>query len=379
MIRNFYLNLCSLFAVIMLISILILSLPFLILIQSLYGISYHNWEAVKPYALIKYSMQRSLDYDLYSEENILSFRKVYIDFNRSGSIYADFSEYASLSSDNQNPELPSYASIAFVNNNYLRQHPVLDLQQQPVAIAEDEEDFVLLVPEKYKDNKQEILNWHKKNLQQDQKLRIIWLEDNQSSFTYRLDIKPEAGNCVREPVLAVVSECNLPNSVYSNLASSALFIPVANTELPSPEVNQVMGKYFDSSQVSFACFGVYSLVSAKIQAEKRTVLLLGILLITLFSIFCSVILQTVRNYFEQHKQRLAVQHFMGFKLIDKYRRLLNITLLTYPIVYYASARILNNWQVISFALLALVLELFVVLIFVIRNERKNILQVIKGG
>ncbi|MDO5016283.1 MAG: DUF1430 domain-containing protein [Eubacteriales bacterium] len=424
-IRDFYLGLGKIYAGIMLLSLVVLSLPFIYAnrvkvadvlknrrsttlaigfntgikvllsillvifsfnvitqasqISSRYSSSLRNWEASKPYAIIRGAASKSRDFNVYSKENTPYFKEAYRDFNRDGAIYADFEDYSPTTHELLPPDFPAYRMSAMVNPNYLKEHPAYDLDNKVVTIAEDEVDSVVLIPEKYKEHEQDILAWREKNALAGQKVRLIWLQNNQSFFTYRLDIAPQTGNCVLDPILIVVSENNTLDGMYGNLASRSLLIKTQNPAEPGIEVNEVLGKYFPSDKVRFITYGVYDLVNSQIQKARQTILFYAVILLILFITMCSVIMQNISNYFNQHKQRLAVQHFLGFTHLDKYKVLLGLTLLSFPIVYVISALILHDWSVIWLVAIILFVELFTAGIFIARNERKNIIKVIKGG
>lgn len=424
-IREFYLGLGKIYAGIMLLSLIVLSLPFIYAnrikvsdvlknrrsttlaigfntgikvllsillvifsfnvitqasqIHSRYSSSLRNWEATKPYAIIRGTTSKSRDDNAYSEKYMPRFKEAYRDFNRDGAIYADFEDFSPSTRELLSADFPAYRMSAMVNPNYLKEHPAYDLDNQAVLIAEDEVDKVVLVPEKYKGNEQEILAWCEKIAQAGQKVRLIWLQNGQSFFTYRLDIAPQTANCVLDPVLMVVSENNTSEGMYSNLASRSLLIKTKNPAEPGIEVNDALSKYFPTDKIRFITYGVYDLVNSQIQKARQNILFYTLILIVLFITMCSVILQNIRNYFNQHKQRLAVQHFLGFTRLDKYKVLLGLTLLSFPIVYVVSSLILQDWSVIWLVAIFLLVELFTAAIFIARNERKNIVKVIKGG
>lgn len=58
------------------------------------------------------------------------------------------------------------------NNNYLQEFPVFDINNEAVQISEDISDWVLLVPEKYRDKEEEIVSFflqmRKNNMGNDQ-------------------------------------------------------------------------------------------------------------------------------------------------------------------------------------------------------------------
>ena len=351
----------------------------LTLLNSRYGAAYGNWENTKSYALLKGNMTGSLDYDPYSAENMSGFKSAYLEFNKAGAIWADFDAYMQNVKPGDAQTVAGFQIVAFVNPNYLEHYPVYGMDGKPVSVSENDDCFVLLIPEKYKNDEEQILSLHKNNAQQGQTIKIIWMRDHQAFFTYRIDIEPSKGNCIIDPVCIVVTESNMTTDWYSNIDSAALFVAVDNADNPSPEINAIMGKHFDINKVTFRVFGVYALINTQILATKQTIAFYSLILAVLFLLITIVTFQSVLNYFEQNKLRLTIQSCMGFKIVSKYRDIIAIVLLSYPIVSLASALINQKISAYILSLSVTIVEFVILYVSVRINERKSALRVIKGG
>ena len=350
----------------------------LTLIRSRYSSSYEIWESVRSYAVIRNSVIKSDIYDPYSKDNISGFRQAYLEFNSMGAVYADFSAYEQTDLQPVTDSLQGISSPAMINANYLKLFPVYDISGDMVNVDEEENDLILLVPERYMANEAAIMEQYANGADPEQDVRIIWIKDDQSFFTWQLTINPEEGNCVTDPLIFVFTENNI-GSFCNNITSSVLYIPVEDTDDPSAEINTVMGKYFDSSKVTFPAYGIYSLVETQIKSSRQSILLFSILLILLAIIMAFVILQNVINYFDRHKQRLAVQHFLGFSTFSKYNSYLLLSLASCPVIYAICALIVRSFNVYFFALAVTLLELLITMVFIYCNERRNVVRVLKGG
>ncbi len=335
-----------------------------------YNTSYVKWEEIKNYAIIRYVITNDGLYDPFDNNNIQNFKSAYYDFDRVGAIFADFSSYSQ-----DEYFLKDTERFAIVNKNYLDMNYIFDTGGERVQL-EDTGDYILLVPEKFKIYEKEILDYHNRNNTGKQSIRIIWIDNDQNCFTYNLEIEPETGNNVKNAILHVITD---KNSIWtSNIASSVLLIPIENPDEPMPEINNVMGRYFDSDQVAFAAFGIYSLVNEKIATVTRMITALSILLIVVAVVLACIILQNIRNYFEQYKQRIAIQHCMGFDIIKKYKGLIVLFLLSSFIELVCLVFIIG-WKASIFWIVAVGFDLIITIIFTILNERKNVLRILKGG
>ena len=369
----------------MALSVLIICFAFdalsqLSLINARYTTAYKNWETTKSLAILDGSISQDNGYDPFSSANNLGFMKAYMDFNRSDAILADF-KYFIPSTASMEPEITGFKLFATVNPNYLQQFPAYDENNEPVKISESDKDYVLLVPEKYKNDQQQIIAWYTPMAQKGQTIQIIWLRDDQSFFTYRLDIATQNGNCVLDPVLNVLTEQNADVGSYSliDYSSAPLKIKVNDISNSSSEIAAIMGKYFDLSKVSFPVENIYSVVGAQIQMANQMIATYIILLIIFILIMSTIVFQNVLSYFNQYKQRLAIQHFLGYKAISKYRDFLLMILLSFLIVSTISMAILHSYTVLLFTAGLAGLELLITIIFIFINQRKNILRVLKGG
>lgn len=343
------------------------------MVETRYSISYSNWEETRNYALIRYVVVNNGLYDPFSEDKTEAFKAAYKDFNQNGAIYADFEAYE-IHEDFLQKEINK---TAIVNKNYLKANPVYDVYGQAFELNDNDKDYIILVPEKFKRNEQEIITLHKANADSEQNIKIIWIKNEQAFFSYNLNIEPEKGNLVTDPILTIISDENSP--WYMNIVSAVFYIPVNNPDSPSTEINNIMEKYFDTDQVTFAAFGVYTLVSEQIQTATRRIMIYMVLLVILAIIAAFVLFQNVLNFFDQFKQRLAVQYCLGFRVIDKYKELVCLNLISSLIELIVCMVIKLSFRTLLFWLIITVAESVVLLFSIIINEKRKILSVLKGG
>lgn len=150
--------------------------------------------------------------------------------NQMGALFIDAIEYEE---DNLilNKDWKGIRSIK-VNPNYLREFPVYDIHHNPVQISEDTSDWILLVPEKYRNREKEILSFfHKERVGakdyegvyehevrffkravpdrvKNQEIKIIWLANDQKIFSFNPEVFPAENNVIIDPIIKVVTEKN---------------------------------------------------------------------------------------------------------------------------------------------------------------------------
>lgn len=189
-----------------LLTILIVCAAFLIgtqfaQLRARFSYAYESWEVTKPYALLENTVS-TVDYEIPVD----GYYGAYLDFNRAGAVFADFVAYEPQTLDLTQYGTPALAQFAMVNPNYLRLFPACDADGQPIEIREDDGDYILLAPEKYRAQEAQLRQMHSYSTKPGQQIRIIWMRDGQSFFTWRLDLAPEDGNSITDPILYVMTE-----------------------------------------------------------------------------------------------------------------------------------------------------------------------------
>lgn len=154
-------------------------------------------------------------------------KELYSILNNKGMIFANASDFekhddvTSLNSKDDRSE--PYMKSFDVNPNYLKKFPVYDTEGNPVAVNENETALVLIVPEKYKNEKEKIVNFYKNSqlsqreadedyyglnpeLPKQQEVKIIWAASGQKVFTFDPEIN-DSGK-IDTPLITVLTEGN---------------------------------------------------------------------------------------------------------------------------------------------------------------------------
>jgi len=186
-----------------------------------------NWEQSKDYGIIFPVYVGYDNDDMFISESIYDstvHNELYFLLNQNGSILINTKMYEEknlLVNQNWN----GIRSIK-VNPNYLNKFPVYDINGELIQISEDTTNWILLVPEKYRNRETDILNffansrknkmkndqdYYNKAIQEsiaNQEIRVIWLKNEQKIFSFNPEVFPSEGNIILDPIIEVVTERN---------------------------------------------------------------------------------------------------------------------------------------------------------------------------
>lgn len=362
-------------------------------IKAFYNDSLSQWEITKNYMIIPNLY--ALPQDLVNSDKMIEINEnLYKYFNHRGSILADFTAVSpqylkanSLNEDNVNNAIK-------LNPNYINENPIYDINGNRIKISEGNINFILLVPQKYKTEEKNIINYYKTVKEslpdvngrvsfKDQKIDIIWIKNDQQIFSYRLDINSKNGNRVKNPIIRVITESNGSNIDYDTVlgvSGNPFKIKIKNTQDVSNYIRPKL-KELGINQYVPTITSVYDSISYEVNYTKilteiyiisTLITLLGILVVTVQNIF---------NYFEQYKKRLAIESFNGYKMKDKYFNYFKNILIIWALIIIATT-VLSNFKIINLLIAVipmLIIEFSISIITIKLAEKRNLIRIVKGG
>lgn len=357
-------------------------------IKSLYTGDYKNWEKASNYMCVS---QTTIPLELIQTEEFKKDNKNLYDYlNKYGLIYAVFSEYEpgfrSLNAyDYDNP----YKSDNIdVNPNYLKENLVYDLNGKAVNVSDDNENHILLIPEHYLDREQDIRDYYKStfnsylNYTDNREIDIIWIKDNQSLFSYNIEINPDDGNMVKDPVINVITQNNSHISDYDRIlltSGNPVKIPLSDDY----DLKETFKKAFEDVNIDNCDFTIVKAndqIASEINEVKKIVKynLTGLGIV--FICFVIIIIQNISNYYEQYKMDIFIKQFHGYKYFDKYKIYHIFLLITYLLSSICAAILIRNSfiEIVSINLFFMLVDIFIsTIVFKIINKKK-LASIIKG-
>ncbi|MBU3178799.1 DUF1430 domain-containing protein [Clostridium estertheticum] len=350
-------------------------------IKSFYATSFQQWEKTKDYAFI--GGLKAKDYEeLQSDAFNLKLKKLYLYLNAKGSILADFNDFTQQSMKmNKNNEIPNpVKAFATINPNYLINNEFYDIKNKKINVLESERDSIIIIPHRYINSEKEIKNFFS-HLGKD--IKIIWSKDNQKLFSYDIEVNSKYGNIVTDPILMVITESNGDLHDYAKVAGeegAPFKIKSNNRDNPQGTFKnkaKELGIYNKLVNV----YSVYDEVSLEIYKLKQKLFVISVVMFLCIIIIIFIILQNTFNYFEENKQLLAIKTFHGYKHYDKYRdyylkMVYSWIIIAIFIIFKNGVKPDNSWSIFMGAL---VMEIIISATIIKKNEKRNIIKVIKRG
>ncbi|WP_282191333.1 hypothetical protein [Adlercreutzia caecimuris] len=232
-----------------------------------------------------------------------------------------------------------YRSIV-VNPNYLNRYPIEDAAGNFVNVEEGESDWVLLAPERYRNDEQGIRDWWR--AQRDslsegdmvwcgrtvddppagQAVRIIWTADDQAVFAFSPEVGVESAGNVTDPIVEVMT---LANSYAFDRANAVTGGPEGALKVPLENGNttQAYNQYRDLLAEAGLDDNVKQVVSMEgavfeTMRSFRDMLsglcwqLVAVLVVTLF-----VSVQSASFLLEADGRRVAIRHLYGYGFFNR--------------------------------------------------------------
>ncbi|WP_405107773.1 DUF1430 domain-containing protein [Paenibacillus sp. FSL K6-1217] len=364
-----------------------------------------NWEHSKDYGVL-YPVNNGYDGDrIFGRDSLFeltSHDELYFLLNKMGAILIETQSYEEdqLLLDRNWKGIRSIKA----NNNYLQEFPVLDIYNKAVQISEDTSDWVLLVPEKYRDKEEEIVSFflqmRKNNMGNDQefykkvipnriknqKINIKWISNNQKIFSFNPKVFPSEHNVIVDPIIEVVTEYNSVltdrDSILGRGPGDPLKIKLINRD-PLLTYKMLEPKFkelkVDDNLKHLVTIDQYILeeIYQKQNAMKES-------LLTIVGLVSGFILLTTQNiiiYFNKNQHKLIVRRLFGTGFFRTYKEYVILFSLVW-LVQIVICSVVNRGIEPRMLIVAVILLLFDFIassIAILLIEKKNKVKVLKGG
>jgi putative ABC transport system permease protein len=395
-----------------LIGLFISGLKLYIPVYSFYFENFKKWEAAIDYAQVDshyYNENEDFDDRIWS---LIQHKKLYLYVNEMGGIQIlvnDF--YQSKNSDPKKREEENIIeNTILLNNNYLKKHPVYDLNGKVVSIDENERVHTFLVPEKYAyledqiietyenyyitfqgipkqlkediETVQEVLNEKSPELfgNEPDAIKIIVIKNGQGYFTYDMNVHPESKNMVYDRIIDI----NTRGAYKSGDISTNLgyFIKVDNPEEPFLSISDKV-KELGLEAYYYDAYSAYSNVAEEVNMYlgilSQIAMIFGIAGITI----AILIAYSIMIYMEKEKMELSVKLLNGFSFLGRHGRKLFRTILFYilflPTFYFVGENVLETRALALLISGMVILDLLLTYILINIYEKRNIKDILKGN
>ncbi|MFT4402276.1 bacteriocin-associated integral membrane family protein [Bacillus sp. SW14] len=328
---------------------------------------------------------------------------IYPILNKMGALLIDTREYEE-EFIRLNSRYKGIRSI-IVNDNYLKQFPVYNSEKQPISINEREKRLILLVPEKYKQQREKIIKFFKEDRKEsavaydeeflgryvpkylkEPKIHIIWTASDQKIFSFNPEVFKAEDNLIIDPIIQVVTENNSlvgdRNTILGNGSRDPLKIKLNDRD--SKKTMNILEPYLkkyhlDDNLKYLVSLNQYALNEIKeLHSEISSLLALAAVLAV------ALVLLIVQNsviYFNKKQQKFVVYRLFGIGFFRTYKDYMTLFFILW-LIQFISCIVVKRGITLNLLIcivFLLILELVTSIIALIIIERRNKIKVMKGG
>lgn len=327
---------------------------------------------------------------------VVASTELYHELNRQGAILINAREYEEDALI-LNQEYQGIFSIR-VNPNYLKEFPLYDEFGNQVVIDEKTTEQILLVPSQYKEFEQEILDFFEENRWltyefdknnfskevsfEPKEIKIIWLQNNQSIFSFNPDVYKEENNMISDTIVEVITEQNsFPTERWGILGGGSTDPFKVKLIDNDPEVTmkslRPLLKELNLEDNLKYLVPANELALDKVKELREELKVYGGIFVIDLLIFSFLLLQNTGIHFTKYKKEIVVKRLHGYGYIKAYRKYWMILLINWTILLPISVVNFGAGAIVVAIVIFLIEALYSLMSLNILEKRKK-LYVIKG-
>lgn len=266
---------------------------------------------------------------------------------------------------------------ATVNNNYLKENPIYDINNKRVLFNNNSEDVVnLLVLDDLKKYESEIIKEYSKDKMKNKQIKITYIKMGQKFFTYNLQVAKDNNNTLTDvPVIIIDNQNNLDLDYYCCYGLNLIKVKDVNNGyqelLPYLKEVNLDNSIYNTRPVMWQInFKIYSMEQS---------LMCGILKLFFAAMALILIIVSLSvNYIEKNKLKKALLKIHGFSFIKRYALFYILLILIWVLSYAASYEYYNSVLSIKITIISGLCDFIISTIILKVYENKKISSVLKG-
>lgn len=281
-----------------------------------------------------------------------------------------------------------------VNPNYLKLHPVLDIEGNNAADKIIVDDYVrnILVPVSLRENEAEIRDGfltdfkfqkievpkiYERDIGEEiapvdeskMKINLIYVNNGLDYFTYDKQIMPEHENLITDPMV-IVDTGNIDPSFYFSYMTNSVYYE-SHTPEPVGEISPIVAQHDMLSSYN-SIESIYDSRAEEMQslADAKIMTTFVMIMILLLLVFFIYLLS--HSYFEQNKYAIFVKYISGYSLI----KICGVKLIFEILLDILVVSICGNFTI---AAIIVSTDITLTYIFSFMLYKSSAVKVIKGG
>lgn len=345
------------------------------------------------------------EYNLGKKSN-----KLFKEYNDKGGLLIRPSDYILYGKFFESEELknrkeyhPTKGNSLQVNSEYLRKNPIYDLNDNQISIDDEYGDYlIILVPEKYKNVEEDLLQEYKEwyqfkkfidediyneymNIQAEEhpevKIEIIYTKNGQESFLYDPLLEVENQNSVIDAIHIIINSENIGGDSFLNYVSSQRFFLKVDGSVEGDAYSKISNtiEKLNMEKIISNAYTLYSSVDSyvyKLQNEIKSYIISMIIVLALEIL---ITIYIVINYIQRNNYINAIKKINGYSYIRRHGKfiLLIITMWTLILIFGYILKIIPLLSIFEIIIPIILLELLIVYLVLKKVEDDEILSVLK--
>lgn len=290
-----------------------------------------------------------------------------------------------------------YIKSITVNPNYLKTYPLYDSEGKQIEISEDVEETVYLIPEQYREKeelnddyfssaREGFYKLHQELYEQNDKQKsteviFVYMKPGQEVFSLNTNVMPNHYNIIIDPIIQVMTESNalVPDTFYTSTSNQTLFIKLIETdpELTYEKLLPILREYGLDDNFPHL-IRINDLILNEINVLKQEVYLTITILLALTVLLMITLIQYVYLLFQRHLYEFFVRKTFGQSFLNKYHKLLILSLLLNIIEYIICLSIIQT-DFYHIFILKIVIEFGIMIAMINYFEKQNVVNILKEG
>ncbi|MFL8672911.1 DUF1430 domain-containing protein [Clostridioides sp. GD02404] len=358
-----------------------------------------DWNKVKDYGAM-YPVLVGDDTLEKSETEINATEKLYNLLNKKGSIYIKSNLYED--DREKDVDFDGYFTLV-VNPNYLEKFPIYNVNNKKINVSENDTNWIVLVPEKYKYKKDKIIKYitdSRKSIYDFEienftgkkydnilspKIELIWTKNNQDIFSFNPDVKKQNNNILKNEIIEVMTEKNsYPSEKYGiwgggNTDPLKIKLEDNDAEKTYKSLLPYLNKWSLSDNYT-TLVNSNELILNYIHTLKYNIKNILIQIIVIIIVFTIIIFQNSLIIFQILKKKIIVKSIHGAGFLKMHGNILLILASTWIIqlaIEYLLSRSIK-FNVMLIYIVFFIIELLFTFLSISILESKNKINILKG-
>ena len=290
-----------------------------------------------------------------------------------------------------------------INAEYLRQNPIYDVNGKEISIEDEYGDYlIILVPEKYKEINDELLELYKETYQfrrfidediysdhmniektdhPEIKVEIIYTKNGQESFLYNPSLEIENQNAIIDAIHIVINSENVGGDSYLSFISGGSFFAKVDGRVEGDPYSKIANdiKILNMEKDISSANTLYSEVDSYIYKLQNEIneYVISMIIVLILEILLTVYM--IINYIQRNKYINAIKKINGYSYIRRHSKFILLIIGTWVAILIGGyiLGLPSILEVLKIIVPLAILEILIMYVVLRRIESNEILSVLK--